>query len=311
MDYRWLGTTGLRVSRVALGAVELGTEYGLAEPGLPRRPAVADAMELIHRSIDLGINLIDTAPGYGDSEELIGKALDQDGYRNRCVIATKCPGFRDRGSLTTAEVKRLVAESITTSLKRLRVGRLEIVQIHYATVDSVRDNWLLEPLHAAQRAGDIGWLGISTYHEPETLLAVESGAYDVIQIPYNLLNQQMATNVLPLAQARGVGVLIRSALLKGALTDKVVYLPAHLRPLQERVAALHSLATGYSGLSELAFRFCLGNPFATSVLIGTRRLANLEAAVGWAQAGSLPTEVVDQAYSVAMEDPSIVDLSQW
>ena len=311
MDYRWLGRTGLQVSRVALGAVEIGTEYGLAEPGLSPRPSVADAIDLIRRSIDLGINLIDTAPGYGDSEELIGKALDQDGYRNRCIIATKCPGFRDRGLLTSAQVNKLVAESIANSLKRLRVERLEIVQIHYATVDSVRDNWLLEPLHASRRAGDIGWLGISTYHEPETLLAVESGAYDVIQIPYNLLNQQMATNVLPLAQARGVGVLIRSALLKGALTDKVANLPGHLRPLQERVAALHSLATAYSGLPELAFRFCLDHPSATSVLIGTRRLANLEAAVAWAQAGSLPAHVVEQAYSVAMEDPSSLDLSQW
>ncbi len=301
----------MQVSRVALGAVEVGTEYGLAEPGLSRQPSEADAVQLIRRAIDLGINLIDTAPGYGTSEELIGKALDHDGYRNRCIIATKCPGFRDRVPLTSAEVNKLVASSIATSMKRLRVKSLEIVQIHFATVESVRDNWLLEPLHAAQRAGDIGWIGISTYHEPETLLAVESGAYDVIQIPYNLLNQQMATNVLPLAQARGVGVLIRSALLKGALTDKVANLPGHLRPLNERVAALHSLATGYSGLPEVAFRFCLNHSCATSVLIGTRRLTHLEAAVAWAQAGALPAQVMDQARSVAMEDPNSLDLSQW
>lgn len=299
------------MSRVALGAVEIGTEYGLAEPGLSRRPSEADAVQLIRRAIDLGINLIDTAPGYGTSEELIGKALDHDGYRNRCIIATKCSGFRDRVPLTSAEVNRLVAKSIATSLKRLRVKSLEIVQIHFATVESVRDNWLLEPLHAAQRAGDIGWIGISTYHEPETLLAVESGAYDVIQIPYNLLNQQMATNVLPLAQARGVGVLIRSALLKGALTDKVANLPGHLRPLNERVASASLACDRLLRPSRSGFPV-LPQPFVCHKCADWNPTPSpLGGAVAWAQAGALPAQVMDQARSVSMEDPNSLDLSQW
>jgi len=312
VEYRLLGKTGLRVSRVSLGAVEIGIDYGIVEPGQARRrPSAEVAIDLIHRSIDLGINLIDTAPGYGESEELIGQALDQTDYRGRCIIATKCPGFRDRGPLSTADVNRLVAESITTSLKRLRTERLDIVQIHYASVESVRDNWLLDPLQAAQKAGQIGWLGISTYQEAETLLAVESGAYDLIQIPYNLLNQQMAIKVIPKAQALGVGVLIRSAFLKGALTEKAAHLPEHLGTLRERVAGLQRLATGYSGLPELALRFCLSNPGATSVLVGTRRIANLETAVAWDQAGPISAATMDIARTVAMEDPSTLDLSQW
>ncbi|HIQ05259.1 MAG TPA: hypothetical protein EYH31_06125 [Anaerolineae bacterium] len=90
MRYRPLGRTGLQVSEIGPGTVELGVEYGIPIPGLPRRPTEADAIRLVHRALDLGINFIDTARAYGESEAVLGKVLQ--GRRHRVILVTKLVG---------------------------------------------------------------------------------------------------------------------------------------------------------------------------------------------------------------------------
>jgi aryl-alcohol dehydrogenase-like predicted oxidoreductase len=96
VDFRRLGRTGLQVSALALGTVELGLEYGIAMPGELGRPSEAEASRLVHAAIDNGINLVDTARSYGESEAVLGRILR--GRRDQVVLATKVRTQMDDGS---------------------------------------------------------------------------------------------------------------------------------------------------------------------------------------------------------------------
>ena len=136
MRYRQLGRTGLQVSRLALGTVSLGAAYGIPVPGEFGRPAEADAIRILEYAVDSGINLFDTAPAYGDSEQLIGKALKN---RPDCCIATKIAIPLDAAGrpLGGNALRHNVVESLEASLCALQRDCLDIVQVHNATIEVI------------------------------------------------------------------------------------------------------------------------------------------------------------------------------
>src|SRR5262249_36978880 len=130
VDYRILGRTGLRVSALALGTVELGMDYGIAMPGEYGRPAESEAIRLIHAALDAGITLIDTARAYGESEAVIGRALR--GRREQAVLATKVRTQREDGATPDgAELRRIMEQALETSLHLLQTDYIDIWQVHH------------------------------------------------------------------------------------------------------------------------------------------------------------------------------------
>jgi aryl-alcohol dehydrogenase-like predicted oxidoreductase len=220
MECRWLGRTALRVSRVSLGTVELGLEYGLPAA---RRPAPPAAARLLHRALDLGINLIDTAPAYGESEEIIGRALR--GRRSEVVLATKVEARGGRGR------RRRMRRSLERSLRALRTDVIDLLQLHSATEGVLRRGEAWEALRRFQWEGHIRYIGATTYGEAAAKAALDDGRYDCLQVAYNLLDRRLEERVLPLAREKGVGIIARSVLLKGALTRRYVGLPDELGEL--------------------------------------------------------------------------------
>ncbi len=129
MDYRRLGRTELQVSALALGTVELGLDYGIAAPGEFGRPSLAEAVSLVHRALDAGINLIDTARAYGESEAVLGRALRD--RRSAALLATKVRTQRDDGTTPVgAELRQHMQQSLDTSLRQLQTDYVDIWQIH-------------------------------------------------------------------------------------------------------------------------------------------------------------------------------------
>jgi len=119
MRYHTLGRTNLSVSALALGTVELGIDYGIDAPGHFRRPSEMDAIDLVHATLDADINFIDTARSYGESEAVLGKALQ--GRRDRVVLATKVTTQLPNGSLPTGTtLRRHMFDSLDTSLRLLQ-----------------------------------------------------------------------------------------------------------------------------------------------------------------------------------------------
>jgi aryl-alcohol dehydrogenase-like predicted oxidoreductase len=292
---RTLGRTGLRVSSIGFGTVSLGMDYGIAAPGNFGRPRDQDSIALLQRAFAAGVRLYDTAPAYGESERLLGAALHGDG-----VVATK------------VSIGANVDESLKRSCALLGRESLDVVQIHNATVEILRGGELLDTLSEARVRGRVRFIGASVYSEDEALAAIESDRIDVLQVAYNLLDQRMATRVFPAAQAAGVGVLVRSAFLKGALSAKAAHLPeglAELRRAAERSCQV--LGVDWSRLSEMALRFCLSHPAVSAVLFGARTNDELDDALAFAGAGPLPPELLNRAATLALSDDNLLNPGKW
>ena len=311
MEYGQLGRTGLRVSRLSLGTVSLGMEYGIRAPGEYGLPTEEDALSLLRQAMECGVNLFDTAPGYGESERLLGLFLRSN---LGCHVATKVsvPKDPDGAASRGSSLRGAVRLSLEDSLRTLRRDPLDVVQIHNATVEVVREGEIADVLLAAKREGKVRFLGASVYTEGEALAVIDAGCFDVIQVAYNLLDQRMAERVFPAAGRSGVGIIVRSALLKGVLTAKGEWLPPGLAPLRlaaER--AQDALGGTWRSLEEAALRFCLSSPFVSTVLTGARTGEELERSLAAAEAGPLPQEMMTLTPGFALDDDRLLNPSRW
>jgi aryl-alcohol dehydrogenase-like predicted oxidoreductase len=207
------GRTGLSVSRISLGGFPFGgvnrsrgwdpfTETG-------KRRAIAT----VHAAIDAGINLVDTAPSYGNgrSEEIVGEALA--GRRNDVYLATKVSYTG-----TPAEVRA----SVEASLRRLRTDVVDIIQFHGGmyeldNVDRMLNGGLVEELFRLREAGKVRYVGF-TVEEPWSGRAlVASGHFDTVQVKYNLIYQSAAHHLLGEAAAMNMGVSVMRPMTSGVL----------------------------------------------------------------------------------------------
>jgi len=305
MKYRELGRTGLKVSAIALGTVSLGLDYGIDAPGQFGRPDELSAIRLLRLAADRGVTLVDTAPAYGTSERLIGCALAAN---KRAIIATKVTPPADG-----ANVRAAIDASLDAS--RFALGRetLDIVQIHNATVDTITKGEVAEALIRAKRRGRIHFVGASVYGATAAMAAIACGQFDVLQIAFNVLDQRMAADVLPAADKAGIGVLVRSALLKGALTPKAQWLPAPLERLRTAAEqARDLLAEGsWDALPKAATRFCLSFPSVASVLTGARTAGELDVAIQAEAEGPLNDRVLHEAALLGLDDEQLLNPSHW
>jgi aryl-alcohol dehydrogenase-like predicted oxidoreductase len=293
---RPLGRTGLRVSAVALGTVSLGVDYGIEAPGAFGRPSEDDAVALVRSAVERGITLIDTAPAYGDAERIVGRAVGRD---PRAIIGTKVAGA--------------VSASLQSSLRALERDVLDIVYIHNATAPQIAEGEVTRELIEAKRCGLVRVLGATVYDREAALAAIASGEFGVLQVAFSVLDQRMMRDVIPRAEAAGLGVVVRSALLKGALTPKAPWLPDDLSRLGAAAARVRDELAGgsWERLPEAAMRFCLSAPHVSSVLIGARTRRELEAALAAEAAGPLDAAAMERASALSIDDDALVNPSRW
>jgi aryl-alcohol dehydrogenase-like predicted oxidoreductase len=213
VHYRALGRTGMQVSLLGLGTVKLGRDRDVRYPRAFRIPDEGDAARLLDCAAELGINLIDTAPAYGRSEERIGRLLH--GRRDRWFICTKVgEHFDDTGSRWDFTPEH-VRQSVHDSLERLQTDRLDIVLIHSDGRDrEILERYgTLEALQGLKHAGLVRAVGISHKSADGASAAIAAGC-DVIMATLNPARQEEA-EVIARAGAAGCGVLIKKALASG------------------------------------------------------------------------------------------------
>jgi len=260
MQYRALGSTGMQVSLLGLGTVKLGRDQQVRYPEPFRIPDARAAARLLACARELGINLIDTAPAYGESEARLGELLA--GHRDKWLISTKVgETFADGRSHFDFSPEHAQA-SVLRSLQRLRTSHLDIVLIHSDGEDrEILDRLgTLAALQALKQQGLIRAVGISHKTTAGAARAIELGC-DVIMATLNL-NERAEAPLIAAAGRAGCGVLIKKA-----------------------------LASGHAGAESL--RFVAAQPGVSSIIVGTidpehlRENAAVLAAVS-APAGSAP-----------------------
>ncbi len=275
MIERDFGNTGLRVGALGFGAGHIGG------------PDVSEdqAGTILNRAVDRGLTLIDTARGYGLSEERIGRHLSW--RRDDFVLSSKggydVPGTED----WTPENIRL---GIEQALRRLRTNRIDIFHLHSCPLDVLRRDDLLSTLDAARQAGYIRTAAYSG-ENAELGWAVRSGRFGSVQTSVNVADQWSLHHALPEAQRRGLGVIGKRPVSNMAWTFAERPVGQYAEVYWERLQALNLNASGLD-MAELALRFSAFAPGVSSVIVGTGNVANLERNVELVEQGPLPAEVL-------------------
>jgi aryl-alcohol dehydrogenase-like predicted oxidoreductase len=220
MKFRKLGRTGLNVSEIGFGAWAIGGGWG------PQ--SEAESVAALNRALDLGINLIDTAAGYGDgrSERIIASVLK--GRRESVVVATKTPpteGPWPPSPYCEASVRypeKHLRKNVEQRLRNLGTDHLDILQLHTWTRAWNADPSPFEVLRALKKEGKVRFVGISTpEHDQNSVIGLMRGGWvDVVQVIYNIFEQEPAAELLPAAQETGTGIIVRVVFDEGSLTGK-------------------------------------------------------------------------------------------
>lgn len=302
MQYRPLGNTGLQVSAITLGTVELGLDYGFKGSAHYARPSRSGGVKLVRHSIDRGINFIDTARAYGEAESVVGEAVSESPVKP--MIATKV-------AITADTKPEDVFASVETSLRELRLERVEVLQIHSATAAALANRPALDALLAVRERGLAVHVATSIYTAEEALASLSTDWAQSVQVPFNMIDQQMADRVFPASIAAARGILVRSAFLRGVLTPAVDEIPAKLAPLRAAAhRALGVLGASKQELASWALRFVLSFDAVSSVIAGVRTIEEVDANIDAAQLGPWPMDLFARRPEFAVNDP-IVSPANW
>jgi len=285
MKYRKFGKTGPELSEIGFGAWAIGGSWG--------RQSDKDSLEALETAIDKGVNFIDTAAGYGNgkSERIIGEFLKS--RSERVYVSTKtppAPGNWPPSPYDRIEERyseKYIRENVEERLKNLQVESLDVLLLHTWTRAWNDNPVALHTLQRMKSEGLIGQIGISTpEHDQNCVIQLmREGMIDVLQVIYNIFEQEPAAQLLPVAKETGTGIIIRVAFDEGVLTGKYVgnetFEPDDFRSNYfagdrlERAVRRTGLIrkefkeSGYT-MPELALRFALEHEAVSTVIPGIR-----------------------------------------
>jgi aryl-alcohol dehydrogenase-like predicted oxidoreductase len=283
MKYRPLGRTGIQVSPFALGAM-MFSSFGTSDQ--------QEVDRMVGRALDAGINLVDTADAYGDSEEMVGRALA--GRRDEVVLASKFSRPIGDDANHRGGSRRWIMTAVENSLRRLQTDRLDLYQMHRPDPGTDVEE-TLSALTDLVRSGKVRAIGSSDMPASEIVeaqwVSERRGLerFRVEQPHYSLLDRTVEREVLPIAQKYGMGTVIWSPLASGMLTGRVrrgqesdlrrTRMFAALRDERridavERFVALADEAG--TPLTHLSLAFVIAHPGVTAALIGPRTMEQLD-----------------------------------
>lgn len=311
MNSRILGKTAIKISEIAFGGVEIGLPYGIGIESEADMLTEKQAIELLRAAVDSGINFFDTARLYGNSEMIMGKAFVD--RRAEIVLATKCRHFRDKeGNLPPDdELESFIQTSLKESLEALQTDYLDVFMLHQADLEILNNPIIAAVFSDLKKKGIIRATGASTYSVEETRKAIESSVWDVIQLPFNLLDQRQGS-LFELAQDQGIAIVVRSVLMKGLLSDRGKNLHSELKNVEEHISKYNQLiGKNFPDLPTMATKFALSFPGVSSVLIGMDKMEYLQKSLEIADGNYMNAEELQNAKNLAYPDPAFLNLPHW
>lgn len=306
MKYRKFGNTGIEVSEIGFGAWAIGGSWGDQKE--------SDSLEALDTAVDNGVNFIDTAAGYGNgkSEKIIGKFLKS--RPEEVIVCTKTPPVSGKWppspycKIEERYPEKYLRENIEERMNNLQVSSLDVLLLHTWTRAWNDTPRALEILQKIKSEGLIKQIGISTPEHDQNCVVqlMRAGIIDVIQVIYNIFEQEPAAQILPVALETGTGIIVRVAFDEGVLTGKYsgkeqftgddfrrFYFEGDR--LQRGVRRTEKIKqefskSGYS-MPELALKFALSHKAVSTVIPGIR---NSSQALQNTSASDLPELSDDQ-----------------
>lgn len=311
MQYREFGKTGVQVSEIGFGAWAIGGSWG------PQ--SEQDSLAALHRALDLGINFIDTAAGYGNgkSEQIIGEVLKS--RSEQVYVATKTPPLPGKWppspycNVDERYPESYLRESVEERLRNLQTEQVDLLQLHTWTRAWNKAPRAFDILKQLQSEGKIRHIGVSTpEHDQNSVIdLMRQGYVDAVQVIYNIFEQEPAAELLPAAQEHGVGIIVRVAFDEGVLTGKYradsqfadgdfrnnYFAGDRLERAVKRVEKMKAefADTGLT-MPQLALKFALSHPAVSTVIPGIRNVGQAEANAAVSDLPELRAETLEKLH---------------
>lgn len=291
---------GYKISDLTLGTVQLGLAYGVNnEKGMP---TFEESSAILNTALSQGIVSFDTARGYGESENVLGRFFGE----NPCekTLITKVI-FND---VEKSAVKDKLFELVRDSMRKLRIEKLPFLKLHNESMLIQYGDTLVSALHDLKSEGLVGGVGVSFSDKARLLELTDGCGFDCIQLPANIFDNEVIVNgsIKKLADAGSI-VFVRSIYLQGLFFKDTNDLPEKIKCAKEPLDKLHTLAkdAGVS-MAELAVTFIRDTEGITSLLFGCDNPEQLLESISLVNAPKIAPEVMKEALKIAENIPPIV-----
>lgn len=300
MEQRTLGKTGIKVSRLGIGGLQISSKSS----------GFHGARETIHRAVDLGVNYTDTAPSYGNSELVLGRTLDE--IQTPIIVSTKLGG---RPQPFHPQNRDQLQESLEMSLRLLGRNHIDILFIHEPDRPGHYDWWknnrnfegpVIDFLKDLKREGTIKAIGIAGTTAYRMADLIRTGKFDIVLTAFNysLLWREAEREILPAAVEKGLGIIIGSPLQQGAIAqrqDKEIETANWISPpRRKQIRKLYAFLDEIEmTIAECAIRFVISNPHIDCALMGARSSKEVELNVASVEKGPLDSDIIRRLDQIA------------
>ncbi|SEA76045.1 aldo/keto reductase [Paenibacillus sp. 276b] len=280
MELRNYGNTGMKVSTLGFGGAEIG-----------KNVSKAGVETLLNSALDAGLNVIDTAECYGDSEELIGDVLSH--RRDDYYLFTKC-GHAAGVDGPDWDAK-VLEQTIDRSLRRLKTEYVDVIHLHSCSEEVLRQGAVIEVLQRAKEAGKTRFIGYSG-DTTDALYAIQTGVFDSLETSLNIADQEAIDLTLPEARKRNMGVIAKRPIANAAWTYDSLPEEAYAFVYWKR---LSELGYGFLGKDaqaavETALRFTLSTEGVDTAIVGTAKPNRWQQNADLVAKGALSKELYDE-----------------
>lgn len=288
LEKRALGKTDMKVTVLGFGAAEIGYE----------RTDQGTVDTLLNAALDAGLNVVDTAECYVDSEEQIGKAIGA--RRKEFYLFTKCGHYTEAGR-GNDWTKPGILKSVERSLKRLKTDVVDLVQLHSCGVDELKKGECIEALEQAKKEGKTRYIGYSGDSQAAKF-AIETGKFDTLQTSVNICDQECIELTLPLAVAKGMGVIAKRPIANAVWRyEKAADVNGYHAEYYKRFHELqydfavgeNRAKQGADGPAGIAMRFSAYQPGVGVIIVGTSKPERWRQNAELMKAGPLPKGMVE------------------
>jgi len=295
----------MKISRLCLGTVQLGLDYGINNR--TGKPSLEESRSIVGTAVRGGITTFDTAPGYGDSEKVLGLCLGE--LAGEFVVVSKVPALDWTGG--PVPVAAAIRQGIGSTLLNLAVPKLSICLFHRFDDMDRQGRAALGVLAALKEEGLIEKIGCSVYTPDEAEACLRLPACEAIQVPFNLADKRLLDiGFFRKARAARKTVFVRSVFLQGLFFRRE--LPSGLAEFGPFRANLEALAAAEGlDLAEMALRYALSFEGIDSVIVGVETAAQVEHNLALAARGELPGRLVAAISALGTAARPLIDPRQW
>lgn len=301
------------ISRIGLGTVQFGFDYGINNSR--GQVPYDEVCRILEYGSEKGITFLDTSRAYGESETVLGRALEETGLSGKYEVCTKLDLPKDYQNMSDRELEKTTRQSLAKSLEALRLNAIPIYLLHTYDYMRIRDGLVWSVLVSELHKGRIGILGVSIGRGPEEALeGLKDPHVRAIQIPYNVFDHRWEQQgVFDSCRDNNIVLINRSTYLQGLLLMEPEKAVLRVPAAKGYISELHRIARRLNlSVKELVFRFVLQEDAIASTLIGVDSLEQLTENIDLYEKGRLDEEIVETIRKVFMGTPvELVNPALW